>query len=49
MGFAKVEKFEGLTVLGPRTIALINDNDFSFLHPDQAMLVLLHFSSDLFE
>lgn len=49
MGFAKVEKFEGMTILGPRSIALVNDNDFSFLHPDQAMLVLLHFATDLFE
>lgn len=49
LGFSKIEKFEGLSVLGPRTLALVNDNDFSFIHPKESTLVLLHFDYDLFD
>ncbi|MEZ4815358.1 MAG: esterase-like activity of phytase family protein [Bdellovibrionota bacterium] len=49
LGLSDLEKIEGITILGPRTIALINDNDFSFLRPDVSKLVLLHLNEDLFE
>ncbi len=49
LGFSHIEKFEGLTVLGPRSLALISDNDFAFAKPDASILVLLHLDKDLFE
>lgn len=49
LGFSHIEKFEGLTVLGPRSLALISDNDFAFTKPDASILVLLHLDKDLFE
>lgn len=49
LGFAHIEKFEGLAVLGPRGLALLSDNDFSFAREEDSLLVILHFSEDLFE
>jgi 3-phytase len=47
LGLGHVEKFEGITVVDSKTIAVLNDNDFAYSKPTQAFLALIHLTDAL--